>query len=235
MFVSFKIRLLSSISFYVDDLFITLNKREKPFQHSTSPINWTLTKNSIFPKCSEKEILKYFLSESDTSATFLLRLSNFKYDKHLFTFNEQTLRPEHFESFCFSIGINSTSNKFIGTVAITCQPSLDVQCHNSICITSCCPPKHIFDLSLRKCTPFVSTKNIQDRFKSAKDLTISKKYDNTSNKRRKQRRWIFLHGHPQCSPEWKSSYIIQNYSSYEKFDSGLIIRLFDDINSDFER
>ena len=134
-----------SLLFYVDDLFITLNKREKPVQHSTSPINWTLTKDSIFPKCSEKEILKYFLSESDSSATFLLRLSDFKYDKHLFTFNEQTLRPEHFDSFCFGIGINSTSNKFIGTVAVTCQPSLDVQCHESICIRSCCPTKHTFD------------------------------------------------------------------------------------------
>ena len=177
--------------------------------------------------------MKYFLSDSDTSATFLLRLSNFKYDKHLFTFNEQTLRPEHFDSFCFSVGINSTSNEVIGTVAVTCQTSLDVQCDESICIRSCCPPKHIFDLSLRKCVRFASTKNIQDRFKSAKDLTISKKYDTTSNTRRKRKRRIFLHGHPQCSSEWKSSYIIQNYSSYEKLDSGLIIRIFDNVNSDF--
>ena len=177
--------------------------------------------------------MKYFISESDTSATFLLRLSNFKYDKHLFTFNEQTLRPEHFESFCLSVGVNSTSNKFIGTVAVTCQPSLDVQCHESICIRSCCPPKHIFDLSLRKCVPFVSTKNIQYRFKSAKDLTISKKHDTTSNKTRKGRRRIFLHGHPQCSSDWNSSYIIQNYSSYEKLDSGLIILFFANVNSNF--
>ena len=174
------------------------------------------------PKCSKKESIKYFLSESNSSATFLVRLSDFKYDKHLFTFNEDTFRPEHFASFCLNLGINSTSNTLLGTVAVTCQSSLDVQCHESVCIRSCCPPKHVFHSSLRKCVSIKSIKNkgIQGNFKSVRDVKIARKDSTVTHKRKKRKKRIYLHGLPQCDSQRKSSYILQNYSGYESTNPG---------------
>ena len=195
--------IFNSAILWIDDLFITYNKGEQPFHHSTSPIKWTLSKNSFLPKCSKDKALKYYLSESDISATFLLRLSDFKYDKHLFTINEETLRPEHIQSFCLSPGIDSTSNKFVKTVAVTCQSPLDIKCKHSSCIRVCCLPNQ------RNCRAFRSVKKVHDRFKSSKNITI-------------------IHGHPKCDSEGKSNFIIQNYSSYESLDSGLMPKLIID-------
>lgn len=162
----------------------------------------------MLPKCSKDATLKYYSTESGISATFLLRLSDFKYDKHLFTINEETLRPEYISSFCLDSGINSTSNKFVKNVAVTCQSSLNLKCRESTCIRFCCLPNQ------RNCKPFRSIKNVQDRFKNAKDITI-------------------IHGHPKCNSEGISSYIIQNYTSYESLDSGKTTKLLAKFYSNF--
>ena len=186
-----------------------------------------MSENAKLPSCLNNKTIKYFPSDSEVTPTFLIRLSDYKYDKHLFTFNEEQFRPEYFPTFCINLGINSTLKQFIGTVAVTCQSSLNQKCSQSSCIRSCCPPRHVFRLNLGKCVPM--QKNKFNQYKSLRDVLIGNKGLNNYYRSARRKRKIFLYGIPKCDSELKSKYITKNFTGYNSTISGRLysIRILD--------
>ena len=212
--------------FILDSLFITHNKGRRPVQFTKPPLNWTISQKAYFPECSENEILKYFVGEDDISVPiFRIRLSDYKYDKYLFTINEDKLRPEYFASFCLDVGINSTSNQLTGTIAVACQSSLNEQCRESVCIRSCCPPNHFYLWTSKKCVRVEKTKQQLNEYKLSYDILInSNSSGSKTQSENTSRRRLILYGPPKCDSNFKSKYITLNFSGYHNEISGRVPR-----------
>ena len=157
----------------VDTSFLIHDKDKLPFQSSTSPVNWVLSEKGRIPICHEGEGLKYLVSANNNSDSFLIRHSNYKYDKYLIFFNKELWKKQRTKHFCLDVAINSTSNNIIGTVAVTCHVSLHQKCSTSVCVRSCCNRNFHFDLKSKKC---VSDNNMPAiNFKTSQDISIRHK------------------------------------------------------------
>ena len=183
----------------VDTSFLIHDKDKLPFQSSTSPVKWILSKESRIPICHEGEGLKTLFSHSNSSDSFLIRHSNYKYDKYLLFFDKELWKKQKTRYFCIDVAINSTTNNIIGAVAITCHVSLHKKCSTSVCIRSCCSRNYHFDSKSKKC---VSNKNGPEiTFKASQDISIRHE---SSHKE-----ITTIYGPPTCD-----KFITLNYTGY---------------------
>ena len=183
----------------IDTSFWVHDKGRLPFQSSTTPVMWALSEESRIPICHEGEELKYLFGNSNDSDSFLIRHSNYKYDKYLIFFDNDLWKKQRTKHFCVDVAINSTSNNIIGTVAVTCHVSLHQKCNTSVCIRSCCNRNDHFDLKSKEC---VSNKNGPAiTFKTSQDISIRHK---------SSRKGITtIYGPPTCD-----KFITLNYTGY---------------------
>ena len=183
----------------VDTSFLVHDKDKLPFQSTTSPVKWLFSENNRIPICHEGEGLKYLFSHSNNSDSFLIRHSNYKYDKYLIFFDKELWKKQRTKNFCLDVAINSTSNNLIGTVAVTCHVSLHQKCSTSVCIRSCCNRNDHFDLKSKKC---VSNKNGPEiNYKTSQDISIRHKSSHKGI--------TTIYGPPTCD-----KFITLNYTGY---------------------